>query len=163
MKAFMMSGSPSVRGTRSIAMRDFPAGYMTAALEADEVLTAVRMPVWPAPHGAAFLEFARRHGDFAIVSVAAQIAVDDAGRVANASVTLGGVAMAPLRVPAAEQALAGQTPDDERVVAAAAACAAVDANGDIHAPPWYRQRLARALAGRAIRAALERARGGAHG
>src|SRR5580700_1740958 len=51
------------RGTRRIAFADFPRGYMTPALEPDELLTAVELPLWPAGHGHGFVEFARRHGD----------------------------------------------------------------------------------------------------
>jgi carbon-monoxide dehydrogenase medium subunit len=149
----------STRGTRSIAMADFPAGYMTPALEPDEVLVSLRFPVWPGRVGTAFVEFARRHGDFAVVSVATQLAIDAGGTVTRASITLGGVAMAPTRVGAAEAALVGHAPGDAQIAAAAAACAAIDANSDIHAPAWYRQRLARTLTGRALRAALARAKG----
>jgi carbon-monoxide dehydrogenase medium subunit len=149
----------SARGARTLAMTDFPAGYMTPALDPDEVLAALRFPVWPGRVGTAFTEFARRHGDFAVVSVAVQLALDAAGKVTRASITLGGVAMAPTRVAAAEAALVGRTAGDADIAAAAAACAAIDANNDIHAPAWYRQRLARTLAGRALRAALARARG----
>jgi carbon-monoxide dehydrogenase medium subunit len=149
----------SARGTRTVAMRDFPAGYMTPVLEPDELLTGVRFPVWREAHGTAFIEYARRHGDFAVVSVAAQVALDAGGRVARASLTLGGVAMAPVRVTAAEAALTGAAPADDTIAAAAEAAAAIEANHDIHAPAWYRQRLARTLTGRALRVALARARG----
>jgi carbon-monoxide dehydrogenase medium subunit len=149
----------SARGSRHVAMADFPAGYMTPALEPDELLVALRFPVWPGRVGTAFTEFARRHGDFAVVSVAAQVALDVRGAVARASVTLGGVAMAPVRVAAAEAALAGREATDAAIGAAADACAGIEANNDIHAPSWYRQRLARTLAGRALRAAVARAKG----
>ena len=149
----------SARGARTIAMRDFPAGYMTPVLESDELLVGVRFPVWREPHGTAFIEYARRHGDFAVVSVAAQVALGADGRIARVSLTLGGVAMAPVRVAAAEAALTGALPDDDAIAAAAEAAAAIDANQDIHAPAWYRQRLARTLTGRALRLALARARG----
>ena len=65
-------------GTREIAFADFPAGYLTPAIELNEIVTAVRIPLWPAGHKAAFVEFSRRHGDFAIVSAAALL--DDRGR-----------------------------------------------------------------------------------
>lgn len=149
----------SARGTRTIAIRDFPAGYMTPVLEPDELLVGVRFPVWREAHGTAFIEYARRHGDFAVVSVAAQVALGAGGRIARVSVTLGGVAMAPVRVAAAEVALTGALPDDDAIAAAAEAAAAIEANQDIHAPAWYRQRLARTLTGRALRLALARARG----
>ena len=63
-------------GTREIAFADFPAGYLTPAIEPNEIVTAVRFPLWPAGHQAAFVEFARRHGDFAIVSAAALLQID---------------------------------------------------------------------------------------
>jgi carbon-monoxide dehydrogenase medium subunit len=146
----------SVRGMRTLAMRDFPAGYMTPALAADEMLVGVRFPVWNERHGAAFVEYARRHGDFAVVSVAAQLGVSPDGRVTRASLTLGGVAMAPVRLGEAEAALVGAVPDERAAARAADCAAAVEANDDLHAPAWYRQRLARTLTLRAL--ALARAR-----
>src|SRR5450755_1783863 len=55
-------------GTRDIPFAEFPVGYMTSALQPDECLTKIRIPLWPQGHGHGFVEFARRHGDFAIVS-----------------------------------------------------------------------------------------------
>src|SRR5215467_1251740 len=54
-------------GARSIDFATFPVAYMTPAIELDELVTGVTFPCWPAGHGYAFVEFARRHGDFAIV------------------------------------------------------------------------------------------------
>ena len=62
---------------REIAFADFPVAYMTPAIEPNEMLTAVRFPLWPERHGYGFVEFSRRHGDFAIVSAAALL---DRGR-----------------------------------------------------------------------------------
>jgi len=53
-------------GEREIAFADFPAGYLTPAIDLNEIVTAIRIPVWPAGHKSAFVEFARRHGDFAV-------------------------------------------------------------------------------------------------
>ena len=64
---------------------------MTPAIELNEILTAVRFPLWPAGHGYGFVEFARRHGDFAIVSAAALLTEDGGGKITRASVTLGGM------------------------------------------------------------------------
>src|SRR6267143_121358 len=50
------------------AIEAFPVAYMTPAIELNEIVTAARFPLWPQPHGYGFVEFARRHGDFAIVS-----------------------------------------------------------------------------------------------
>ena len=83
-------------GTREIAFADFPAGYLTPAIELNEIVTTIRIPLWPAGHKAAFIEFSRRHGDFAIVSAAALLQIDG-GKISRASLTVGGVAVAPVR------------------------------------------------------------------
>jgi carbon-monoxide dehydrogenase medium subunit len=70
-------------GARSIDFSAFPVAYMTPALEPDELLTGATFPSWPAGHGYAFVEFSRRHGDFAIVSAAVLIEERD-GKVTRA-------------------------------------------------------------------------------
>jgi carbon-monoxide dehydrogenase medium subunit len=142
-------------GQREIAFAQFPVAYMTPAIEPTELLTAVRLPVWPKGHGFAFVEFARRHGDFAIVSAAALITEDGAGRITRAAVTIGGMGTAPIRAGELEHALVGQTPDDKLLREACESCRKLDAIEDIHAPASYRQHLAAVLS----RRALERARG----
>src|SRR5689334_2985348 len=91
-------------GTREVAIDAFPVAYMTPAIELNELVTMVRFPFWPQPHGYGFVEFARRHGDFAIVSAAALLIEDSAGKITRASVTLGGMGAAPIRASALEQA-----------------------------------------------------------
>lgn len=147
----------SRRGQREIAMRDFPAGFMTPALEADEILTAVAVRPWTGRVGTAFLEYARRHGDFAVVSVAVLIELDARARVSRAAVTLGGVAPAPLRMDAAERAIIGTRLDHASIATAAHACREVDAMSDAFFPGWYRQQVAHSLSQRALRLALSRA------
>src|SRR5271155_70180 len=78
-------------GARSIDFAAFPAGYMASSIAIDELVTGATFPCWPAGHGFAFVEFARRHGDFAIVSAAALIEADNNGKVTRASLTLGGM------------------------------------------------------------------------
>jgi carbon-monoxide dehydrogenase medium subunit len=153
----------SVRGTREISMADFPAAYMTPAVDPDEMVTAVRVRPWPDRHGHAFVEFARRHGDFAIVSCAALVMLDDQGRVERASLTLGGVSIAPVRMREAESVLSGRVPDDETLALAATLCGQVDATGDSYVPAWYRRRLAAVLARRALDQAVARAKAGGDG
>ena len=143
------------KGARDIAFASFPAGYMTPAIGQDELLTAVRFPLWPSDHGHGFVEFARRHGDFAIVSAAALIAEDAAGNITRASVTLGGMGPAPVRATTVEQALIGHRPEDKLLRDACESCRGLDAIEDVHAPSSYRQHLATVMA----RRALERARG----
>lgn len=143
-------------GARDIAMKDFSAGFMTTVLAAQEVLTEIRIRPWPAGHGWAFLEFARRRGDFAVVSVCALLQLDATGCVERVSVTLGGVGTAPVRVAEAERALTGRPCDGEAIERAAKACATVDALGDPYAPSWYRKRLAETLSLRALALAAQR-------
>lgn len=147
----------SVRGQRTIAMKDFPAGYMAPAIESDEMLVGVSMEPWPKQHGHAFLEFARRHGDFAIVSVAVMLLFGADGLIERVSITLGGVASAPVRMSRAEQSLLNTRMSPEDIAAAAAICAQIDATSDTYTPDWYRQKLAGVLTQRALNIALERA------
>ncbi|MES2360601.1 MAG: xanthine dehydrogenase family protein subunit M [Pseudomonadota bacterium] len=147
----------SVRGQRTIAMKDFPAGYMAPAIESDEMLVGVSMEPWPKQHGHAFLEFARRHGDFAIVSVAVMLLIGADGLLERVSITLGGVASAPVRMSRAEQSLLNTRMSPEDIAAAAAICAQIDATSDTYTPSWYRQKLAGVLTQRALNIALERA------
>jgi carbon-monoxide dehydrogenase medium subunit len=100
-------------GPREIAFADFPVAYMTPAIEPNEILTAVRFTPWPAGHGFAFVEFSRRHGDFAITSAAVLLTADGAGKITRASVTIGGAAATPVRAREVETALVGQTPTPE--------------------------------------------------
>ena len=144
------------QGSREIAFKDFPVAYMTPALEPNEILTAVRFTPWPAGHGFAFVEFARRHGDFAITSAAVLLAADGAGKIARASVTIGGAAVTPVRAREVEQALVGRAPTPELLREACESCRAIEAIEDIHAPASYRQHLAAVLSRRALEKALTR-------
>jgi carbon-monoxide dehydrogenase medium subunit len=146
-------------GRREIAFRDFPVGYLTSAVEPTEVLTAIRFSSWPAWHGYAFEEFARRHGDFAIVSAAVLLEADAAGRITRAAVTLGGMGTAPVRAGELESALIGQAPDTEFLRQACESCRSFDALDDVHAPASYRQHLATVMSRRALEKAYTRATG----
>jgi carbon-monoxide dehydrogenase medium subunit len=144
------------KGRREIPFASFPASYMTPALGADEMLTAVRFPRWKKGHGHAFVEFARRHGDFAIVSAAALLEADAGGRIARASVTIGGIGPAPVRVTEVERALVGNVISDALLRDASEQCRKLEATGDVHAPAAYRQQLAGVLARRALEQAHAR-------
>ena len=141
-------------GARDVPMADFPAFYMTPAIEHDEILGAVSFDPWPAGHGSAFVEFARRPGDFAIVGVAALLELEADGTVGRAAIALAGVGPGPARCAAAEERLAGRTPDAEAIRAAALTCADLEAMEDVHAPSSYRRHLAVELTSRALHAAL---------
>jgi carbon-monoxide dehydrogenase medium subunit len=144
------------KGKREIEFAGFPVGYMTPALEPDELLTTARFPSWPEGHGYAFVEFARRHGDFAIVSAAALLTEDGAGKISRASLTLGGIGPAPARAREVEQALLGQVPTDDVVREVSESCRKFEAMDDVHAPSSYRQQLAAVLSRRALTQARAR-------
>jgi carbon-monoxide dehydrogenase medium subunit len=147
-------------GSRDIAMVDFPMAYMTPSFELDEMVTDIRVPLWPEGHGYAFVEFARRHGDFAITSSAVLLDVDGGGKITRASVTVGGVGPSPLRVSAVENGLVGETGSVELFTEIAEKCREIDAMEDVYAPAWYRQHLAAVLTRRALGKAFSRAANG---
>jgi aerobic carbon-monoxide dehydrogenase medium subunit len=146
-------------GPREIAFRDFPLGYLTPAVEPNEVLTAIRFVAWPPGHGYAFEEFARRHGDFAIVSASVLLQTDGAGCIARAAVTLGGMGATPVRADELEAALVGQAPDAAFLREVCESCRRFDALDDVHAPASYRQHLATVISRRALEKACARAGG----
>ena len=143
-------------GPREIEFRSFPAGFMAPAIEPTELLTGVRFPLWPERHGHAFVEFSRRHGDFAIVSAAVLLTDDGAGKITRASVMLGGMGIAPVRAKDVEQALIGQVPADKLLREICESCRKIEAIDDIHASAWYRQHLATVLSRRALEQARDR-------
>ena len=144
------------KGRREIPFADFPAAYMTPAIEPDELLTGVRFRLWARGHGHAFVEFARRHGDFAVVSAAALLEADGAGKITRASLTVGGLGPAPIRVSKVEQALVGNIASAALFRDVCESCRQLDAMGDVHAPVSYRQHLAAVLSRRALEKAHAR-------
>ena len=146
-------------GTRDIPFAEFPASYMTPAIEEDEILVGVRVPSWPDGHGFAFVEFSRRHGDFAVTSAAALLEVGSDGKIKRASLTVGGVGPAPLRMTEIEQALIGEGGSEDRFRDLCEACREIDAMGDVYASTEYRQHLATVMSRRALVKAFGRAMG----
>ena len=146
-------------GSREIAFADWPLAYMMTTLAPEEVLTQVRIPYWDETHGSAFVEFARRHGDFAIVGVAALLAVDG-GKISRAAIAVGGADVRPLRLTEAETMLVGEAPGDDAFAEAGALARRIDAMSDAYVGKEYRQRLAATLVERALAQAAARANGG---
>lgn len=135
-------------GDRVIPAASFFKGFLETALRPDEMIIEVRLPA-PRP-GAAICEFARRHGDFAIVAVAAAVS-SEGGVCRDARVVLGGVAGTVQRAVGAEAALIGSGLDADAIASAAEGAAAeTDPPGDIHGSAEYRRHLVQVLAARAI-------------
>jgi carbon-monoxide dehydrogenase medium subunit len=152
----------SVRGVRSIAAREFFEGMWTTALAPDELLTAVRFPVWPGRSGFAVEEFARRHGDFAIAGAVVGVQLADDGSVARAAIALLGMGSTPLRAASAEAALAGAAPGsiEAKEVGRMAMADVEEPPGDLHASGPYRLRVGQAMVARAWARAVEGAQRG---
>jgi CO/xanthine dehydrogenase FAD-binding subunit len=144
-------------GQRRIPASDLFVGYCATSLEPGEMLVEVRIPVTPPRTGWAFLELARRHGDFAIVGVAAQLTTDAHGTCTGARLALCGVAPTPVRCSQAEAELIGSPVDDAVIQhAAEAAAEAADPSDDLHGSARYKQRMVTVFAQRALRRARQR-------
>jgi carbon-monoxide dehydrogenase medium subunit len=137
-----------------IRAQDFFLGPLITALTADEIITEVKLPAWPARRRWGFQEFSRRRGDFALAGVALFYDEDDDGKAVNAHAGAIGVGDRPVRLSAVEAALNGHAVDAATIAAAAkAASAEVEPADDIHAPAAYRRALVGTLTERALKAA----------
>ena len=164
--AVMMALDAEITASRQGGRRTLPAdqfftGIFTTALEPDELLTEVRLPGLPPRTGSAFVEIARRAGDFALVGVAALVTVDDGGRATRARIALCGAGPTPIRAREAERVLVGARPDARALDEAAdKLAAATDPPSDIHASAAFRRKLACHVGRQAIELAVRRAGGG---
>lgn len=158
--AVLLEASVRILGTggeRNLGASEFFTGLLSTDLRVGEMIVEARFPWLPEGAGSAFVEVARRHGDFALGAAAAVIQVGPDGAVAMARIVLAGFASVPLRSHAAEAQLVGRTPSDAELESASTiASQALDPTGDIHAPASYRRTLARTLARRALRLAADR-------
>ena len=145
-------------GTRVIPAARWFEGYLTTARRPDELLVEVRFPAAGPGTGVSFEEVARRHGDFAIVGLAASL-VMSGGVIGEARLAFAGVSDVPVRATAAEDLLAGETPSAELFdEAARRATEDLDPPGDLHGSPDYRKTVAAAVVRRGLRAAADNAR-----
>jgi carbon-monoxide dehydrogenase medium subunit len=140
----------SVSGTRTIPVQDFFLGIMTTALNEDELLVEVRLPILPADTHCGFYEFNRRAGDFAIAMALVTYRVQN-GAISEPRVAVGGAEPLPRRIAAAEEALAGLAPGKPAFEAAAdAAASAVEPLDDAITSADYRRDLVRTVTRRAL-------------
>ncbi|MGH7320365.1 MAG: FAD binding domain-containing protein [Candidatus Rokuibacteriota bacterium] len=147
----------SAGGERVVPAREFFVSYLTTACKPTEVLTRITLPSLPPRTGTAFMELTQRHGDFAVVGVAAAVTLDDAGAVSRARIVLCGVGPTPLRAAQAETALEGQAPTGARLVEAGRlAIDATDPADDLHGSAEYRREMTAVLTRRTLARALER-------
>jgi CO/xanthine dehydrogenase FAD-binding subunit len=148
----------SSRGERIIKAEEFFTGYLSTALEPGEMLTEARFP-WISPHaGWAFMEFARRSGDYALVGAAAVLTPTADDLCMSAQIAYLGIAGSPVRGHVVEQILARAALNDSVLEAAAEAAGELvsDDMSDVHATVEYRRILTAELTRRVLKAAWER-------
>ncbi len=140
----------SARGERVIPASEFFAGIMTTALQEDELLTEVRLPLLAPDMRFGFYEFNRRAGDFAIAMALVTYRMKNSA-ISEPRVAIGGAEATPRRIAQAEAALDGRAPDAKTFVAAADATAkAVDPLDDENTSADYRRGLVRTVVIRAL-------------
>jgi carbon-monoxide dehydrogenase medium subunit len=146
-------------GVREVPAGQFFLGPLESAVEPGELALQASFPVLPALAGTAFVEVARRHGDYAVCGVGAMVQLDSDGMVRSARAAYLSIAATPLVLD-----LSGSLGDDGDFAAAAAtACDQVQPEADIHASADYRRHLVGVLTERALREARREARREADG
>jgi aerobic carbon-monoxide dehydrogenase medium subunit len=147
----------SQTGERVIPAAEWFEGYLTTARRSDELLVEVRLPAAAPGTGVSFAEVARRHGDFAIVALAASMALSD-GVISAARLAFAGLSDVPVRATEAEDLLVGEAPSGELFEEAARrATEDVDPPADLHGSAEYRRKVAATLVRRGLRAAADNA------
>ena len=145
---------------RRMKAAEFFTGLFATALTPGELLVGVEIPPRAPRGGSAFLEVARRHGDYALCGVASEVALDGAGNAQSARVALLSVGDGPV-LTRATSSLVGQQPTPEAILAVAEAVREeVDPPSDIHADAKYRRQLAAVLTRRALTLSIQRAASG---
>jgi carbon-monoxide dehydrogenase medium subunit len=147
----------SESGERVISAAEWFEGYLTTSRRPEEILVEVHFPVAEPGTGVAFQEVARRHGDFAIVGLAASLTLTD-GTISDARLAFSGVADVPVRAAEAESVLVGQQLSPELFAEAARRAAEpLDPPADLHGSSDYRKKVAATLVRRGLQAAADNA------
>jgi carbon-monoxide dehydrogenase medium subunit len=146
------------RGERRLPIASFFTGPFATALEADEILVEIRIPIPPPRSGGAYVKLERKVGDFATAAVAVQVALGPGGTCDRAGIALTNVGLTPIVATAAQGALAGRRPDEAAIRRAAELAAEASRPAeDLRGPVEYKRDLVRVLTARALRRAVERA------
>ena len=150
-------------GERELAAEDFFLDVFTTALRPGELVVGVRVPPAAPRAGCAIVEFARRHGDFALAGAAVRVTLGRDGCCVESRVVVFGAGGTPCRCLQAEHLLQSRplagTMEASDVLAEAArqATAPLDPPGDVHASGQYRREVAGVCVKRALVAAVKRA------
>jgi carbon-monoxide dehydrogenase medium subunit len=146
------------KGERVIPIDEFFVSIFTTALQPDEILTEIRIPIPPAKSGGAYFKLERKVGDFATAAAAVQLTLDGAGTVQKVGIALTNVGPIPIKARKAEDFLRGKKPDAATIAQAAKLAGdQAEPSADLRGPVEYKVGLSRELAKRALTLAVERA------
>ena len=146
------------QGERVIPVESFFITLFTTALQHDEIVTEIRIPIPPARSGGAYLKLERKVGDFATAAVAVQLTVDQEGNCQQAGIALTNVGAVPIKVAKGEEFLRGKKLDEANITQAAQLAAeAAQPSSDLRGPEEYKRGLVKELTRRALVRAYERA------
>ncbi|WP_428908001.1 FAD binding domain-containing protein [Niallia sp. Krafla_26] len=144
-----------------VAPEEFFLTYMLTSLQPDQIVKEIRFPIVSKESGTAFVEIARRHGDFGLAEVACVVDLNDTGEFQHVQLAVGGVNPTPTVLEEVEEFLIGQELIEEvekQIMSLVEE--SVDPESDLHGTAEYRKELAGTLTVRALRKAVERAKGG---
>jgi aerobic carbon-monoxide dehydrogenase medium subunit len=148
------------KGERTITADNFFVDTLTTALDANEVLTEVRVPALKPGQGAAYLKHPHPASRYAVVGVAAVVTRDASGNCTGCRVAVTGAGPKAVRASATEAALTGKALSAENIAEAASHAAdGMDFLGDSYASEEYRAHLVRVYTRRVLSTAAERAKG----
>jgi carbon-monoxide dehydrogenase medium subunit len=146
------------KGERVIAVDDFFVSVFTTALQPDEIVTEIRIPLPPPRSGGAYFKLERKVGDYATAAVATQLTLDASGNCQQVGIALTNVGPIPIRARKAEAFLPGKQPDVVNIRQAAQLAAdEAQPSSDLRGPAEYKKGLVKELAARALQRAVERA------
>jgi carbon-monoxide dehydrogenase medium subunit len=144
-----------------IPITSFFVGLYESALAPNEILTEVRIPAPKPRNGGAYLKRERKVGDFATAAVAVQVELDAKDNFASVGIGLTNVGLTAIKATAAEDFLKGKAASDENIKQAAQLAAdASEPVEDVRGSEEYKRSLVKTYTTRALRMAVERAKGG---
>jgi aerobic carbon-monoxide dehydrogenase medium subunit len=156
LRAEVVASGPG--GERVISIKDFFVSLFTTALEHDEILTEIRVPIPPLRSGGAYFKLERKVGDFATVGVAVQITLEESGVCKQAGIGLTNVGPIPLEPESARDFLIGKSLEEATIKDAARLAAEhAQPSSDLRGPASYKISMVRELTIRALVRARERA------
>jgi carbon-monoxide dehydrogenase medium subunit/6-hydroxypseudooxynicotine dehydrogenase subunit alpha len=151
----------SARGGRTLRYDELAVTHLTTSLEPDELLVEIEVPALPRHTGTAFVEFARRHGDFALAGAAAVVTLSETRTCERVAIALLAAGPTAVRATEAEEWLTGSALDERAAAETAGhAAAAIRPPSDVHGSADFRRQLAEVMVRRALLCAAARATGG---